>query len=198
MHCVHVLRPVSFLLKSLSTVYTCILFFLPSSPADCTDCTAAIDAGVGAFLKKRINAYCREDFSSSSERTDQWVDGLSSAERRILMTHFAKKAWDDLCARPEFITTCFKRVGMYNDIHGRKKHLLKVRKCFSYKPPKKGDPKREPLEDDEVFECMQKDQEIARRAGLTKRQKGKRGRGRGTRKGRRGRQRGNRGQGNQS
>ena len=90
---------------------------LSVTPAECTDAVATIDAGIGLFVKRRIAKYYRKDFMSSPERADAWVDGLPLHERRILMTHWAQKAWEDLCARPDFITSLFKRCGMFNDIY---------------------------------------------------------------------------------
>ena len=66
---------------------------------------------------------------------------ISSAERRILFTKWLGDAWEDYTTNcQDEITTAFKKAAMYNDIHGRENHLIKVTMMPEYVAPKKDDP----------------------------------------------------------
>ena len=97
----------------------------------------------GNEIKKRVtNDGYKADLDSSEERLNQWKDGkVSAAERRILFTKWLGDAWEDYSTNcQEEITNAFKKAGMYNDIHGRENHLIKVTMMPEYVAPKKDDP----------------------------------------------------------
>ena len=67
----------------------------------------------------------------------EWKNGkVTTCERRILFTKWLGEAWGDYATNnQEEITGAFKRVGMYNDIHGKENHLIKLQGLPDYKPP---------------------------------------------------------------
>ena len=69
---------------------------------------------------------------------------MSAAERRILFTKWYCQAWFEFTNSEKGknqITNSFKQCGLYNDIHGKENHRVKVRKLKSkYVVPRKTDP----------------------------------------------------------
>ena len=66
---------------------------------------------------------------------------MSASERRVLYTKWLGTAWEESTTNhQDLITKTFKRCGMFNDIHGRENHLVKVERVQNYSPPAKDDP----------------------------------------------------------
>ena len=107
------------------------------TPGDTTHLTAVTDAGPGNEVKKRMVVLYKKDLESSRERLLKWKNGkITTSERRILFTKWLGEAWEDYATNnQEEITGAFKRVGMFNDIHGRENHLIKVQGLPDYEPP---------------------------------------------------------------
>ena len=93
----------------------------------------------GNKVKKRIVAFYKADLESSDERLEQWKNGeVSASERRILFTKWLADSWEDYTSNnQDEITKAFKKCDMYNDIHGKENHLIKLDRLPSYKPPNK-------------------------------------------------------------
>ena len=62
------------------------------------------------------------------------------------------------------ITTSFKRMGAFNDIHGRENHLVKVRNMYSYEVPPPGSPRLEAPTKEEVLEIIRNEREAKKSA----------------------------------
>ena len=103
---------------------------------------AVTDNGPGNEVKKRVTKFYKKDLDSSEERLNAWKNGkVSAAERRILFTKWLGDSWEDYATnRKSEITTAFKKAGMFNDIHGRENHLIKVSMMPEYVAPKESDP----------------------------------------------------------
>ena len=94
---------------------------------------AVVDDELGRWMKQFVAAEYNKDFESTRERTNAWTDGLITAsERRILVTNWVGTAWRKWKAMPDLILKSFKRMGCYNDMMGREKHLVKVRRMMTY------------------------------------------------------------------
>ncbi len=131
----------------------------------CTDLQAVIGDEMGRFLKTKVAEFYRQDFESSQERTDAYTDGkVSASERRILVSRWLGEAWKIWKSFPGMITTSFKRMGAFNDIHGRENHLVKVRNMYSYEVPPRGSPRLEAPTKEEVLEIIIKEREAKRSA----------------------------------
>ena len=114
---------------------------------------------MGRFLKTKVAEFYRQDFESSQERTDAYTDGkVSASERRILVSRWLGEAWRIWKSFPGMITTSFKRMGAFNDIHGRENHLVKVRNMYSYEVPPRGSPLLEATKE-EVLEIIRNERE---------------------------------------
>ena len=114
---------------------------LAYSPEDCTDLCAVTDDGLGWEVKKRMVAYYKADLESSAERLEVWKGkngGVKVPERRLLFVKWLADAWEDFTTNhPEMIKNAFKRCGTFNNIEGREKHLVKIRRAPHYKAPAK-------------------------------------------------------------
>ena len=59
----------------------------------------------------------------------------------ILFTKWLGRAWEEFTTeRHDVITDAFKRCGMYNDIHSKENHLVKIQRLKDYVVPAKDCP----------------------------------------------------------
>ena len=105
---------------------------------DATDLWQPVDAGYAETLKKLVSIQQR-DWLDLEENADRWYDGKSfkAKERRILITEWAGKAWDQL-SQPQYDhlrLSCWRSTGCLLTADGSEDHLVKPEDLTDYQVP---------------------------------------------------------------
>ena len=95
---------------------------------DATDLWQPVDAGYAQVLKQLISTQQRE-WLDTEENADKWYDGdsFTAKERRILITEWAGKAWEQL-SEPKYDNlrkSCWTKSGCLITADGSDDHLIK-------------------------------------------------------------------------
>ena len=128
--------------------------FIVNTPPNCTDLVALIDHHVGINLKNDISDMFWKEFEKDEESLKFFSDEITEAHWRVYYTRWAGQAWENLINRDGYIEKMAKHVGYCNCICGCENHLIKLFHGFDYEPPKKEDPKMEPLTKEQIENLM--------------------------------------------